>query len=30
MYSDKFFDAYFYKQMFFEFFLAKGDKGVFF
>ena len=25
MYSDKFFNAYFYEQMFFEIFVAKGD-----
>ena len=29
MYSDKCFDAYFYKQMFFEIFVAKGDRLVF-
>ena len=27
MYSDKFFNAYFYEQMFFKIFLAKPDTG---
>ena len=27
MYSDEFFDVYFYEQMFFEMFEAKGDTG---
>ena len=30
MYSDKFFDACFYEQMFFEIFAVKGDTGQFF
>ena len=28
--SDKFFNVYFYKQMFFKIFVAKGDTGQFF
>ena len=30
MYSEKFFNVYFYEQMFFEIFVAKGDTGQFF
>ena len=30
MYSDNFFNVYFYEQMFFEIFVAMGDTGQFF
>ena len=30
MYSEKCFNAYFYEQLFFEIFVAKGDRGQFF